>query len=257
MAQRACRRAAAAVVRVEDVGADVVAAERAALGGAGERAAGAVHEAARGDRGQPELGRELVVGEAVELAPQERVALELGQPGEVVEQGAQRAAALDGRGGPVGAVGDLRGALELDRVGAHPRALVQAAVAGEPVQPRPQLEHARVALQRAVRAPQRLLDDVLDLVGRDVVQHPPREALERGAVAAVEHVPRAGISGAQPADELVSLGRLTCRSCSSGSSRAGRSSKRTSDHVRRRAVPITRSFCGRYRYAITNPPGES
>ncbi len=254
MAQRACRRAAAAVVRLEDVGADVAAAQRAALGGAGEGAAGAVHEAARGDDGQPELGRDLVVGEAVELAPQERVALELGQAGDVVEQGAQRAAALEDRGGTVGAVGDLRGALELDRVGAHPRALVQAAVACEPVQPRPQLEHARVALQRAVRAPQRLLHDVLDLVGGDVVQHPPREALERAAVAAIEHVPRAGISGAHPADELF-VSHLQIFLV--GIQPRGPSSKRTSDHVRRRAVPITRSFCGRYRYAITNPPGES
>ena len=205
--------------------------------------------------GEPELGRELVVGEAVELAPQERVALQLGQAGEVVEQGAQRAAALDGGRRPVGAVGDPRGALELDRVGPHPRALVEAAVARQPVQPRPQLEHARVALQRAVRAPQRLLDDVLDLVGRDVVQHPPREALERGPVAAVERVPRAGVPGAQPADELARPAHAQILLV--GIQPRGPSSKRTSDHVLRRAVPSTRSVCGRYRYAITNPPGES
>ena len=185
--------------------------------------------------------------EPVELAPQQGVPLQLGEAREVVEQRAQRAAALDRRRRSVGAVGEPGGALELDRVGPHPRALVEAAVARQPVQPRAQLEHPRVAVQRSVRAPQRLLDDVLDLVGRDVAQHPPREALERGPVATVDRVPRAGVAGAQAADQLGIVALAQRQILLVGIQPRGPSSKRTSDHFFRCAVPTTRSVCGRYR----------
>ena len=128
-------------------------------------------------------------------------------------------------------------------VGPHPRALVQAAVAGEQVQPGRSSKHARVALQGAVRAPQRPLQHVLDLVGRDVVQHPPREALERAA-GGIDRVPGAGGTGAQAADETPRsradlLGRDPAARAVVEAHQRPRLGARGADHAQ--------SYCGRYR----------
>jgi hypothetical protein len=63
----------------------------------------------------------------------------------------------------------------------------------------------------AMVAPERFLDDVLDLVGRDVAEHPPREALELGAVATIDRVPRAALTGARRSISAASPGLLNDR----------------------------------------------
>ena len=96
MAERPCGRAAARVMRGDELLADQRAGRPATDLELGEPHAGAVNERPHRRLAQPQLGRELRVADAVELAPDQRVALVLGQHREVAEQLAQTRTALGG-----------------------------------------------------------------------------------------------------------------------------------------------------------------
>ena len=170
----------------------------------GEPHAGAVDERPHRRLAQPQLSRELRVADAVELAPDERVALALGQHREVAEQLAQARAALGGDRRLLmdGRRDALTGDRQVHRVGPHAAQLVQAAVADQAVEPRAQVDRAVVAQQRAVGAQQRLLDDVL---GDAVLaaEHALGKAHQPRPVALADRVEGPCVARAQRGDQAL------------------------------------------------------
>ena len=163
VAQRSCGRAAARVMRGDELLAHQCARGPATDLELGEAHTGAMDQRSHRRLGQPQLSRELRMANAVKLAPDERVALVLRQHREVAEQLAQARTALGGNRRLLmdGRRDALTGDRQVHRVGPHAAQLVQAAVADQAVEPRAQIDRAFVAKQRAVGAQQRLLDDVL------------------------------------------------------------------------------------------------
>ncbi len=204
------RSAPALVVGLEQVRAHDLAVARARVTLLDEVEAGAVDEVLRRLRADAELLGERGVGDAVDLAAQQRVALLRGQAREVAEQVADLAAALDDRVG-LARLGRAQhapvlGVVEVHAVGAHPRELVERAVAREPVEPRAQLDLAVVAAQGAARAQHRLLHDVLGVLGA-AAEHLARVALERGVMALVDAPEGGVVAGAEGGDQrLVVVG---------------------------------------------------
>ena len=203
VSQRGDRRAVVGVVCAQQVGAHVIAVGAAGGRCTGQRLAGTQDEAAAGSGRDAELGRDLLVRQAVDLAAQQRVALALGQVGDVGERGGQPVApleqgvdALDARR-LVAGVQQVQG----DRVGARPRDLVQAAVAHEAEEVGPDVDVTIVAAQRAVRAHERLLHDVVD-ERRLGAQDAAREASQCGLVARAELGEGARVARAQGGEQL-------------------------------------------------------
>ena len=125
---------------------------------------------------------DLLVGEAVERAHHEHVALALGQPVDVADQRSRLGAARE-------LVRQLRGhgrhAVELDvadRAGAAAAQLVDARVVREPQQPGARLERDDATAQRGVHAQEHVLQHVVGIVARGVEQS-GRLAAQRRAVA--------------------------------------------------------------------------
>ena len=166
-ADRAAARRAA--VAVGDPAADRLAARLAALCELVQRAPRVVDRLLGAGRRALERGGDLRVAQARHLAHHERRALALGQRADVVEQRRQaladRRAALDV---------EHRGAQVLRRrLGARPAQQRDRLVVRDPVEPRPQLDLALVALE----CPQRAQHRALQRVGRVVSVAQDRHAV--------------------------------------------------------------------------------
>ena len=171
---------------------------RARLGDLGEPAAGAHEQRLDGRDGGAERGRELLVGEALELADDQRGALLLGQRVEVGDQPPQVLAALD-HGDRVGAAGQQL--VRLQRRGGRAAHVVDAAVVGDAVEPRPHGDLAVAGAQGAVGAEEDVLHDVLGLgVPAQHVAHVGEQAL---VVAVVHHAERVLAAGAEEGEQLL------------------------------------------------------
>ena len=149
----ACARSAgAAVVGVEDVGADVGAARAC---GPRRRASARPAPGARGCASRRWLSPSSLASSSWETPSSSRRsnAWRCSSGSRARSSSSVRSAVRRSSVAPArhARSGELR--RQLDRVRAHPRALVEAAVAGEPVQPRAQLEHAaRRGAARGARA---------------------------------------------------------------------------------------------------------
>ena len=154
------RRAPARVVRLEQVQAHGLAVARAGLALLDEVDARAVDEVLRRLRADAELVGEGGVRDPVDLPAQQRVALL--RPADRRGRRAGRGPCRDSRPTCSGSVAAgarrtpaVLGVVEVHAVGPHARELVERAVAGQPEQPRLQLDVAVVAPQRAARAQHR------------------------------------------------------------------------------------------------------
>ncbi len=123
-------------------------------------------QGAGGLRAHPQLVGHLCVGGPVDLPAHERVTLLGRQGGDPVEHLPQARSALHDHMRAPAVHQQLIAArlIQGEGVAAQAAELVQAAVAGEREQPRRQVHLACVAAQGAVRAHQRLLDDVLGIL---------------------------------------------------------------------------------------------
>jgi hypothetical protein len=191
------------------VGLEEVRPHRLAGGGAlvddlHQRDARPVHDDPGGAWRDVQLGGQLLVGEPVELSPYQRVAVAGRQRAEILEQLAQVGTALVCRRRLVARCGREVIAIDrvqVDAVGPHPAELVEAAVAHQPVEPWPQVHRAVVAPQRAVRAPQCLLHDILG--GAAIAQDPCGEAQQRCPVTVVDLLERRLVAGAKRGDKAL------------------------------------------------------
>jgi hypothetical protein len=147
-----------------------------------------------------ERRRELVVGEPVDLAHQQRRALLGGEALDVVDQAPQVVAAL----------GDLervverpaRGGENVGRGDLRPAHLVHAAVVGDPVEPGAQRDRPAVRAQAAVGADEDVLEGVLRVLPR-AGEHLARVGEEPLAVAVVDRPEGLVAPGPEQSDELV------------------------------------------------------
>ena len=192
--------------------ADLVAGQQARLGGLGQRDPRA-HEQRlhRRDGGLHRLG-DLLVGQRVDLAQQQRRALRLGQVLDVGDQEPELLALVHLVGGGQAALGEVH----VHRVHAdrgRAAQVVERAVARDPVQPRPHVDLALVREDRVERGREDLLQHVLRVLlgGQHVAaeREQPRlvaahERLEGVLVAASDERDQA-LVGLQPQQRRASM----------------------------------------------------
>ena len=167
--------------------AHLLAGQLARLGGLGERDAGADQQRLHArDGGLHRLG-DLLVGERVDLAQQQRGALRLRELADVGDQLAELLAVVDRVGDGPAVVGDVVvEVVDADRrLAAH---VVQRAVARDPVEPRLEVDRALVGDHRAIGGGEGLLQHVLGvLLG---AEHVAREREQPRVVARDQHLVR-------------------------------------------------------------------
>ena len=147
-----------------------------------------------------EDGRDLLVGLVAELEEDQRGALVVGQALQLGHQLAQVGAPLDVGGHALDRPGAVRDRVDGD-LGAARTQHRQAAVAGDRVQPRAQVDVAAAAAQRPVRRGEAVLQGVLGLLA--TAQHLPAEGEQPAVVAVVDDLEGVVVAGAHASDEPV------------------------------------------------------
>ena len=144
---------------------------------------------------------DLGVGESVDLAQEERGPLGLWQVLDVGEDLAQVLAGLDGVGGCRAAVVGVLVHHLVGAFGHRPAQMVQAAVAGDPVEPRLDLDVAVVLEDRLVGRDEDVLEHILRvLLGG---KHVPAEGEQARLVAIPEGLERPRLTVANHRDQLL------------------------------------------------------
>ena len=191
----------ALVVRAQQVGLDLDAVGVAGLGGLHQAHASADEEGLdRGDRHVERVG-EVGVGHAVHLAHQERGALLLRELADVGDELAQVVAAL---GLLDRVVQRLAGHVEdLGRRRDRTAQMIDAAVVGDAVQPRPHVHLAVVVAQRPVRADEDVLQHVLRVLARAGGEHLAHVGEQPLAIAVVEHPEGLVVAATECRDQLL------------------------------------------------------
>ena len=179
---------------------DLAAGQQARLAGLGERDPRPHQQ--RLDRRHRGLhrGGDLLVGEGVHLAQQQGRALGLGKFVDVAEDLAELLAVVDLLGGR----GGLDGRHHVHRflrVGGRFAQVVEAAVAGDPVEPGAQVDLALVGEHRPVGVDEDLLQHVLGVLGG--AQHLAAEAEQAALVAVDDRLEGAGVAAARHRDQLL------------------------------------------------------
>ena len=144
---------------------------------------------------------EVGVGHAVDLAHQQRGALLLGQPADVLDQAREVLAPLRLLDRVV-----QRLARHLEDLGRRRRRaaqVVDAAVVGDPVQPGAQVDLALVGAQRAVGADEHVLHHVLGVLARAGGEHLAHVGEQPLAVAVVDRAERVVAAGAEQGEQLL------------------------------------------------------
>ena len=184
--------------RLGELQVDLVAGQVAALACVGQGHAGPDQERLdRGDR-RVHRDRDLLVGEGVDLAQEQRAPLRLGQPLDVQDERPELSALLDllrNRGAVLVRV-DVHRVLALRHGLAK---VVEAAVAGDAVEPRPRVDRAVVGQDRLVGGDVDLLEDVLGVLGRG--EHSAAEGKEPHVVAVDERFEGPLLPGPDHRDE--------------------------------------------------------
>ena len=160
-ADERARAAAQALGDLAELDPDLVAGEQPGLGRLGQRHAGA-HEQrldAR-DGGLHRLG-DLLVGERIHLPQQQRGALRLRQVLDVVDEQPELLAAVHLVSGRSRPCSERCTSIESTRDGLDAAQMVEAAVAGDPVQPRAHVDRTVVGEDRVVGGGEDLLQHVL------------------------------------------------------------------------------------------------
>jgi hypothetical protein len=184
-----------------EVGPDVVAVGVAGLGRLHEPDASADEQRFDGRDGDVERDGEVGVGHAVHLPHEQRRALLLRKPADVLDQAREVLAPLRLLDGVA-----QRLARELEDVGRRQdRAaqVVDAAVVGDPVEPGTDVDVARVGPQGSVRAHEHVLQEVLGVLPRAAPQHLAHVGEQALAVAVVDDAERLVAPGAEERQQLI------------------------------------------------------
>ena len=141
------------------------------------------------------------VRHAVDLSHQQRRALLIGQPPDVLDQ-------LGEVGAPLRLLDRVvqRLAGDLEHVGGRrdrPAHVVDAAVVRHAVQPRAQVHGPLVRAQRSVGTHEHVLQDVLGVLARTAPEHLAHVREQPLAVAVVDHAERLVVAGAEQRQQLV------------------------------------------------------
>ncbi len=183
-----------------ELAAHLLAAELARLGGLREGDAGAHEQRLHRGHGGVHRERDLLVGERVDLAQQQRGALGLGQLLDVADQLAEALAAQHLIAGGEAVLGEVDvHRVHADRGGAAQ--VVERAVARDPVQPRPHVDRALVGEHRVEGGGEHLLQDVLGVLAR--AQHVPAEGEQAGVVAREERLEGGVLAAAGQRDQAL------------------------------------------------------
>ncbi len=163
---------------------DLLAGEHPRLGGLGERDTRADEQRLDARHGRLHRLGDLLVGQRVHLAQHERGALGLGKAVDVVDEQPELLALVDlvRRGGAVVVQVDVH---RVDAHGLDPAQVVEAPVAGDPVQPGPHVDRAVVVEDRVEGRGEDLLQDVLGVLAR--AEQVPAEGEQARVVARDEH----------------------------------------------------------------------
>ena len=195
------RRLDAAVVAPEQVGADVLAGRVARLRCLDQPDTRAHEQRLDGGHRDVERARQIGIRHAVDLPHQQRRPLLLGQPAHVLDQAREVVAALR----LLDRVAQ-RLAREVEDVGRRrDRAaqVIDATVVGDAVQPRPQVNVSRVGPQRAVRADEDVLEQILSVLARPRRQHLAHVGEQALAVAVVDDAEGLVAAGAEEREQLL------------------------------------------------------
>ena len=178
--------------------ADLVTGQQAGLGCLGQR-----HPCANEQRLHARHGRlhrlgDLLIGERVHLAQHERRFLRLGHFVDIPDQQPELLALVD----LVGGAGAVVGVVQVHRVDADrldPAQVVEAAVAGDPVQPRSDVDRAIVGQDRVEGGRHHLLHHVLCVLAAS--EQMPAEGEQPHLVARQQHLERGHVALAQISDQ--------------------------------------------------------
>ena len=157
--------AAQALGDLAELDPDLVAGQQPRLGGLGERDPRADEQRLDARDGRLHRLGDLLVGERVHLAQHERGPLGLGQLVDVADEQPELLALVDLVGGGGAVVGQVD-VHRVDADGLDPAQVVEAAVARDPVQPRPHVDRPVVGEDRVERGGENLLQDVLGVLAR-------------------------------------------------------------------------------------------
>ena len=180
--------------------ANLVAGEQPRLGGLRERHASAHEKRLHARDGRVHRLGDLVVGEGVDLAQQQRGALRLGQLLHVGHDVAELLTVVDGvrRRGAVVALEHVHRVLAR---GLRPAQMVQAAVARDPVEPRSRIDRPVVGTDRVEGRGEDLLEHVLRVLAR--AEHVAAESEQPRLVALHERLERAVMAASYKRHELL------------------------------------------------------
>jgi len=146
---------------------------------------------------------DLLIGHRVHLTKQQRRSLCLGKLADVGQQLAELLTILDPLVGR-GRLDDRMGVHRVPALGDRLAQMVEGAVAGDPVEPGPQLDLALVGEDRAVGVYEHLLEDVLGVLGG--AEHLAAEAEQSRLVAVDDHLEGVIVAAAKHRHQtLVSL----------------------------------------------------
>ena len=178
----------------------LLAGQQARLGGLGERDPRAHEQRLDARHGRLHRLGDLLVGERVHLAQHERGPLRLGQLVDVADQQPELLALVDLVGGARAVLGEV----DVHRVDADrldPAEVVEAAVASDPVQPRPHVDRALVGEDRVEGGGEDLLEDVLGVLAR--AEQVPAERQQPRVVARHEHLERGRVAAPDQRDQAL------------------------------------------------------
>ncbi len=197
---REAGRAHAAVMGVDQVFANLGAGRVARLACLGEADSRPNQQRLDGrDRDAQRVG-DVDIRHAAQLAHQQRRALLLREALDVGDQAAQRVSLLDLDDRVLQVRDQAVDHLDGDRV--RTAQLVDAAVVGDPVQPRPERELAFIRAQAVVRAHEDLLDGVLGILAGPV-EHLARVREQPRPVAVMDHAERIVVACPEQRHELL------------------------------------------------------
>ena len=158
----------------------LLAGEQPRLGGLGQRYPRAHEQRLDARHGRLHRLGDLLVGQRVHLAQDERRPLGLGEPLDVADEHPELLALVDLVGGGRAVLGQVD-VHRVDADGLDPAEVVEAAVAGDPVQPRPHVDRALVVEDRVERGGEDLLEHVLGVLAR--AEQVPAERQQARVVA--------------------------------------------------------------------------
>ena len=163
-----------------ELDANLLAGEQSRLRGLGQRYPCAYEQGLDARHGRLHRLRDLLVGQRVHLAQDQRRPLGLGESVDVADEHPELLALVDLVGGGRAVLGQVD-VHRVDADGLDPAQVVEAAVAGDPIEPRPDVDRAVVVEDRVERGGEDLLEHVLGVLAGP--EQMPAERQQAGVIA--------------------------------------------------------------------------